>query len=181
MRSPFAKTVVAFGVELSHGFEWSREMANIKDMDTGAPPPSADQLRLALLQEQMKEADKQEKLRAKQNEELTKFTNSFLKDQVSDDEIAMVRRLVMNAVKNGKYEALVYSFPSSLCTDSGRAINSADPQWTETLQGKAKQFYERYLKFAKPQGYKLKAMIINFPGGIPGDVGFFISWAPETK
>ena len=115
------------------------------------------------------------------NQELTKFTDSFLKDQVSDDEIAMVRRLVMNAVKNGKYEALVYSFPSELCTDSGRAINSADPQWTETLQGKAKQFYERYLKYAKPQGYKLKAMIINFPGGMPGDVGFFLNWAPEAK
>ena len=42
-----------------------------------------------------------------------KFTDSFLKDQVSEDEIAMVRRLVMNAVKDGKYEALVYSFPSS--------------------------------------------------------------------
>jgi len=156
-------------------------MANIKDVDINAAPMSADQLRLVLLKEQMEEADKQEKLRAKQHEELTKFTNSFLKDQVSDDEIAMVRRLVMNAVKNGKFEALVYSFPSELCTDSGRAINSADPQWPETLQGKAKQFHERYLKFAKPQGYKLKAMIINFPGGIPGDVGFFINWAPESK
>jgi hypothetical protein len=150
-------------------------------MDINAAPPSADQLRMALLEEQMKEVDKQAKLQAKQNEELTKFTDTFLKDQVSDDEIAMVRRLVMNAVKNGKFETLVYSFPSELCTDSGRAINSADSQWTETLQGKAKQFYERYVKFAKPQGYKLKAMIINFPGGIPGDVGFFISWAPEAK
>jgi hypothetical protein len=152
-----------------------------KDIDVNAVPPSADQMRMALLQEQMAEADKQEKLRAKANQALTKFTDSFLKDQVSEDEIAMVRRLVMNAVRNGKYEALVYSFPSDLCTDSGRAINSSDPQWTETLQGKAKQFYERYLKFGKPQGYKLKAMIINFPGGIPGDVGLFLSWAPETK
>ncbi|SIT56786.1 conserved hypothetical protein [Mesorhizobium prunaredense] len=158
-------------------------MANIKDtaLDINAAPPSAEQLRMALLEEQMAEADKQEKLRARQNEELTKFTNSFLKDQVSNDELAMVRRLVMNAVKNGKYEALVYSFPSELCTDSGRAINSADPQWTETLQGKAKQLYERYVKNAKPQGYKLKAMVINFPGGMPGDIGFFLSWAPETK
>jgi hypothetical protein len=156
-------------------------MANIKDVDVSAPLLSAQELRLALLEEQMKEAEKQEKLQAKQHEELTKFTSSFLKDQVSDDEIAMVRRLVMNAVKSGKYEALVYSFPSALCTDSGRAINSADPQWTETLQGKAKQLYERYLEFARPQGYKLKAMIINFPGGMPGDVGFFINWAPDTK
>jgi hypothetical protein len=158
-------------------------MANIKDTasDINAPAPSAEQLRMALLEEQMAEADKQEKLRARENQELMKFTDSFLKDQVNDDEIAMVRRLVMNAVKNGKYEALVYSFPSELCTDSGRAINSADPQWPETLQGKAKQLYERYVKNARPQGYKLKAMVINFPGGIPGDIGFFLSWAPETK
>ena len=54
----------------------------------------------------MKETDKQAKLQAKKNEELTKFTDGFLKDQVNEDEIAMVRRLVMNAVKNGKYEAL---------------------------------------------------------------------------
>lgn len=156
-------------------------MANIKDVDVNATPPSAEQLRLALLEEQMKEAEKQEKLRAQANDELAKFTNSFLKDQVSENEIAMVRRLVVNAVKNGKFEAMVYSFPSDLCTDGGRGINSADPQWPETLQGKAKQFYERYLKFAKPQGYKLKAMIINFPGGIPGDVGLFINWEPDVK
>lgn len=158
-------------------------MADIKDaaLDVNAVPPSADQMRMALLEEQMAEADKQSKQRLRQNEELNKFTESFLKDQVNEDEIAMVRRLVMNAVKNGKYEALVYSFPSDLCTDSGRAINSGDPQWTDTLQGKAKQFYERYLKFGKPQGYKLKAMIVTFPGGMPGDVGFFLNWAPEAK
>ena len=51
------------------------------------------------------------------------------------------------------------------------AINSADPRWPETLQGKAKEFHERYMKYAKPRGYKLKAMIINYPGGIHGDVG----------
>ena len=156
-------------------------MANIKDVDVNAAPPSAEQLRLTLLEEQMKEAEKQDKLRSEANDELSKFTNSFLKDQVSENEVAMVRRLVMNAVKNGKFEAMVYSCPSDLCTDGGRAINNADPQWPETLQGKAKQFYERYVKFAKPQGYKLKAMIINFPGGIPGDVGFFINWEPDVK
>ena len=38
-------------------------MANVKDpdLDINAPPPSADQLRMALLEEQMKEVDKQAK------------------------------------------------------------------------------------------------------------------------
>ena len=51
--------------------------------------------------------------------------------------------------------------------------------WPQTLQGKAKEFFDRYQTYGKPQGYKLKAMIINFPGGMPGDVGFFLNWAPD--
>ena len=77
-------------------------------------------------------------------------------------------------------EAMVYSFPSDLCTDSGRAINNNDPRWPETLQGKAKKFFDRYQTIARPQGYKLKAMVINFPGGVPGDIGLFLNWAPPA-
>jgi hypothetical protein len=53
-----------------------------------------------------------------------------------------------------------------------RAGNNNDPSWPETLQGKAKEFYDRYQRFGKSQGYKLKAMIINFPDGIPGTSAF---------
>ncbi|CAN7420989.1 histidine kinase [Rhizobium sp. LjRoot254] len=150
-------------------------------IDRGAVPISAEQLRMNLLKEQMEALAKEDQLRARKHDELAKFTESFMKDHVSDEEVAMVRRIVLDAAKNGKYEAMVYSFPSDLCTDSGRAINSGDPQWTETLLGKAKEFYERYITLARPQGYKLKAMIVTFPEGIPGDVGFFLNWAPEVK
>lgn len=156
-------------------------MAEIKDVDVNAPPPSAESLRKAILEERMKEVAKEQAHRSSQNEALNQFTESFLRDQVSDEEIASVRRVAMNAVKNGKYEAMVYTFPSVLCTDSGRAINSADPDWPETLQGKARQFYDRYLQHAKPQGFRLSAMIINFPNGMPGDVGFFLSWKSEVR
>ena len=155
-------------------------MAEIK-LDPNAPPPSAAQLRMIQLEEQLAEAKKQSDFKREEEKRLSSFTDNFLKGQVSEEEIAVVRRLVMAAVKDGKMEAMVYSFPSDLCTDSGRAINSGDPQWTDSLQGKAKAFYERYVKFAKPQGFKLKAMVINFPGGMPGDIGLFLSWAPETK
>jgi len=156
-------------------------MANDKNIDPNAVPRSASELRMLLLQEQMAEAKKRESQLKREQDKLAKFTDDFLKTHVTEGEVAMVRRLVMNAVKEGKFEALVYSFPSELCTDSGRAINSGDPQWTETLQGKAKEFYNRYVEFGRPQGFKLKAMIVNFPGGMPGDVGFFISWAPTAK
>ena len=91
-----------------------------------------------------------------------------------------LRRLVMNAVKNGKYEALVYSFPSALCTDSGRAITALIRNGPKPSRAR-QAVYQRYLEIAKPQGYKLKAMVINFPGGMPGDIGLFLNSAPERK
>ncbi|MEQ1953580.1 histidine kinase [Mesorhizobium sp. CN2-181] len=156
-------------------------MASDKSTDPSAPPVSAAQLRQKLLEKEMEKVSQYRKEQDAKQKELTKFTDEFLSHQVTEEEIATVRRLVMNAVEAGKLEAMVYSFPSELCTDSGRAINSNDPAWPQTLQGKAKEFFDRYQTFGKPQGYKLKAMIINFPGGMPGDVGFFLSWAPETK
>jgi hypothetical protein len=149
-------------------------------IDTAEPPLSAAELRKSMLQKEMERMDLEETTRKSEGQRLAEFTTKFLHEHVTDDEIAMVRRLVMNAVTNGEMEAMVYSFPSDLCSDSGRAINNQEPRWPETLQGKAKEFFERYETFGKPQGYRLKAMVINFPGGIPGDIGFFLNWKPPA-
>jgi hypothetical protein len=149
-------------------------------VDPKAMPQSAEALRMSILQKEMEKMDVERNAREVEERKLRAFTDDFLKKHVSEDEIAMVRRLVANAVKDGKMEAMVYSFPSDLCTDSGRAINNGDPRWPETLQGKAKEFFERYDALGKPQGYRLKAMVINFPGGIPGDIGLFLNWAPAA-
>jgi hypothetical protein len=154
-------------------------MHDKKDSDPNVAPPSAKDLRMQVLQREMQEMEKERKLKALDEKKHADFAGDFLEKHVSEEEIAVVRRLVANAVKDGKFEAMVYSFPSDLCTDSGRAINSGDKDWPNTLQGKAKEFFERYQTFGKPQGYKMKAMIINFPGGVPGDVGFFLNWAPD--
>jgi hypothetical protein len=148
--------------------------------DPNALPQSAEAMRMSILQKEMEKMDVERKAREAEEKKLADFTRDFLQKHVSEDEIAMVRRLVANAVKDGKMEAMVYSFPSDLCTDSGRAVNNNDPRWPETLQGKAKEFFERYEKLGKPQGYRLKAMVVNFPGGVPGDIGFFLNWAPAA-
>jgi hypothetical protein len=161
-------------------FEELESLAMSEKVDPNAVPQSAEALRMSILRKEMEKMEAERKAREAEERKLAEFTNAFLHQHVSEDEIAMVRRLVMNAVKDGKMEAMVYSFPSDLCTDSGRAINNNDPRWPETLQGKAKEFFERYEKLAKPQGYRLKAMVINFPGGVPGDIGFFLNWAPPA-
>ncbi|SNT31817.1 histidine kinase [Tropicimonas sediminicola] len=153
---------------------------NKHDIDANAPVPTADQLRMELIERKLAEMEKRETQKAAERQKLAAFTDDFMKNHVSDKEREMIRRLVQNAVSDGKWEALVYSFPSDLCTDSGRAITNGEPDWPKTLQGKAKELYERYQTIAKPAGYRLKAMIINYPGGMPGDVGLFLSWAPEA-
>ena len=62
------------------------------------------------------------------------------------------------------------------CTDGGRAINNFEPDWPKTLTGFAKRAYEFWQEELEPQGYKLSAQIMDFPGGVPGDVGVFLRW-----
>lgn len=150
-------------------------------IDPKAPPVSAEELRMAILKQEMDRMDRARQAREAEQKAVHDFAEDFLRNHVTAEEIAMVRRLVANAIKDGKMEALVYSFPSDLCTDRGRAINNSDPRWPETLQGKAREFYDRYQELGKPGGYRLKAMVINFPGGMPGDIGFFLNWAPPAS
>ncbi|NKL32430.1 hypothetical protein GFL49_00960 [Rhizobium leguminosarum bv. viciae] len=137
---------------------------------------SADELRQKALELQLIEMQRDDKVKAREAKKHAEFVDDFFRKHVGDKERDIIRRVVMKAAADGKYEAMVYSFPSSFCTDSGRAINSARPEWPTTLQGKAKEIYDLFVEVARPHGYKLKAMVISFPGGMPGDIGFFLNW-----
>ena len=85
------------------------------------------------------------------------------------------------AADRGQTELMVMRFPNSLCTDKGRAINNADPAWPETLTGRPHQAFELWRDQLRPAGFRLSAMIIDWPGGLPGDVGFFLKWGEAKK
>jgi hypothetical protein len=97
---------------------------------------------------------------------------------VSDEEaLKRVAVIIDRAVANGLTEVLVYRFPNSLCTDHGRAINQGEPGWEATLTGVPKEIYEFWDRQLRPLDYKLRVQIIDFPGGMPGDVGITLKWA----
>lgn len=145
------------------------------------PMASADELRKRALELQMLEMEREAKIKAREADKHAEFVEDFFRKHVEDHERAIIKRLVMKAAADGKYEAMVYSFPSSFCTDSGRAINNHLDGWQDTLQGKAKELYELFEQQARPQGYGLRALVINFPDGIPGDVGLFLTWEPPVE
>jgi hypothetical protein len=88
---------------------------------------------------------------------------------------------VRKAAQSGDTEVMVMRFPVELCTDSGRAINNGDADWPDSLTGRPRQAYELWRDHLRDGGYRLKAMIIEWPGGLPGDVGFFLSWSDSKQ
>jgi hypothetical protein len=92
-----------------------------------------------------------------------------------------LRAKLRAAAEHGQTELMVMRFPNILCTDRGRAINNADPSWPETLTGRPRQAYELWQNQLKAAGFRLSAMIIEWPGGLPGDVGFFLKWGDAKR
>jgi hypothetical protein len=39
-----------------------------------------------------------------------------------------------------------------------------------------KEVYEFRHKYMRPRGYRLKMQIVDFPEGMPGDIGITLSW-----
>ena len=87
--------------------------------------------------------------------------------------------IIQRAVKNGLTEVQVLRFPNELCTDRGRAINQGEPGWENTLTGIPKDMFQFWHEHLRPRGYKVHAQIVDFPGGMPGDIGIFLSWQPD--
>ena len=84
--------------------------------------------------------------------------------------------IIERAVASGLTEVQVYRFPNTLCTDRGRAINQQEPGWETTLTGLPKELYEFWNRHLRPRGYKLRVQIVDFPDGVPGDVGMTLKW-----
>jgi hypothetical protein len=93
-----------------------------------------------------------------------------------DEKIQLASTVIQRAVRNGLTEVQVYRFPNSLCTDHGRAINQQEPGWENTLTGFPKEIHQLWAKYFRERGYKLRVEIVDFPGGMPGDVAMTLKW-----
>jgi hypothetical protein len=94
-----------------------------------------------------------------------------------DEKIKLASTVIQRAVRNGLSEVQVYRFPNSLCTDRGRAINQQEPGWEKTLTGIPQEIFQLWSDYLKPRGYRIRYQIIDFPGGIPGDISIVIAWS----
>jgi hypothetical protein len=93
-----------------------------------------------------------------------------------DQLMEALMQLVNRAAERGQSEVQIYRFPNSLCSDGGRRINNSLPEWEKTLEGRPKLGYEFWRDHLRPLGFHLRAQVLEYPGGMPGDIGFFLTW-----
>jgi hypothetical protein len=142
------------------------------------------------------EAD--EVLQRRKEEELAEFRTRLDNFQLIDEIIKSGLDRIKRAFERGETELMISAFPSSFCTDAGRAIINAgvppinkpskeeearqaeQPDWLMTLPKGVLQIYEFWKRNLKPGRFKFSVRIINYPGGKPGDVGLFFSW-PKSE
>lgn len=135
-----------------------------------------------------------EQLQRKKEEELAHFRQRLENFQLTDTIIQSGLDRIRRAFERGETELMFSSFPSSFCTDGGRAVMNAgvppinkptkeelaarpdEPEWLATLPAGVRQVYQYWKENLKPGGFQFVARVINFPDGKPGDVGLFFTW-----
>lgn len=143
---------------------------------------SADDLNAYMVDLQMAKASKMLGAMDKAEEARQKLVKTLQEEvEVTAEKIAEIKKSLAAktraAAGRGEREVMVMRFPSALCTDKGRALNNSEPDWPSTLTGRPRQAYEFWKEHLKPANYRLRAMIIDWPGGLPGDVAFFLAWS----
>ena len=140
--------------------------------------PSAADLKKRMAEVEAEKASEYMRKQAAAEAEKKALLDQLTKASGVSDEERMKRAsaIINRAVNNGLTEILVGKFPNQLFTDHGRAINQQEAGWEQTLTGLPKELYEFWKKHLQPRGYRIKFQIVDWPGGMPGDIGITLAW-----
>ncbi len=123
-----------------------------------------------------KDVQHRDELRRAAAEQRLRKMAELIDQHMSDSSWRSLLHQARRAAEHGQQELMLLRFPSELCSDGGRAINVTEPSWPSTLRGEAAEIYLRWESDMKPHGFRLVAKVLDFPGGMPGDIGMFLLW-----
>jgi hypothetical protein len=112
----------------------------------------------------------------KVEDEQRHLREAFMERDVLPEAGERVSAAVRRAAEQGLSEIQIFTFPSTWTNDHGRRINNNEPDWPDSLEGFAKRAYAYFEKEMRPLGYKIRAQVLNYPDGVPGEIGIFLSW-----
>jgi hypothetical protein len=140
--------------------------------------PTAKEIQRQAALQAAEKAEQYARLQATINAEKHKLIEKLSKPSglTEQEKVELASTIIRRAVRNGLTEVQVYRFPHTLCTDNGRAINQQEPGWEKTLTGIAQEIYQLWSNHLQPRGYRIRYQIIDFPGGVPGDISVVLVW-----
>jgi hypothetical protein len=145
-----------------------------------------------------RDRDAEEQLQRRKEEEIAVFRKRLENLELTETVIESGLYRIRRAFERGETELMISSFPSSFCTDGGRAIGNAGappinkptkeelaaraekPEWVATLPAGVGKVFDYWKANLRPGGFSFSARIINYPGGMPGDVGIFFGWPKSS-
>jgi hypothetical protein len=140
--------------------------------------PSAKEIQKQAALKEAAKADEHAKRLAAMDAEKQALIDRLSKPSglTEEEKVKLASTVIQRAVRNGLSEVQVYRFPNSLCTDKGRAINQMEKGWEKTLTGIPKEIYQLWSDYLQARGYRIRYQIVDFPGGMPGDIAITLSW-----
>jgi uncharacterized protein (DUF1778 family) len=168
--------IAVIGVTADREASETKELAMTQNIDDLLPSAKDLMMKIALAEAE-KASDYMRKVNAAEAEKKALIEQLSKPTGLSEEEkVNRAAAVIQRAMHNGLTEVQVFRFPNALCTDHGRAINQQEPGWESTLTGLPKEMYQLWYDYLRPRGYKLRFQIVDFPGGMPGDVGITLSW-----
>ncbi len=137
---------------------------------------SASDLRQRITDKSIEEAKKRAANAREKDTEKQHAYQEFLQRKFTENDRLKFRGMGERAADKGLFEIQILTFPSEYLEDHGRRINNFDKDWPVSLTGFAKACYDAYVDLAKPQGYKIIAKVLDYPNGMIGDIGLYLSW-----
>jgi len=140
--------------------------------------PKASDVMIKIAEAQAEKAAAHDRQRAAEHAEKEALIKKLSQASglTEEEKVKLAATVIKRAMDNGMLEVQVYRFPNAMCTDNGRAINQAEEGWEKTLTGIPKEIYYLWQDHLRDKGYKLRYQVLEFPGGMPGDIGVTLSW-----
>lgn len=108
---------------------------------------------------------------------LRRELRAAIHEHAGNDRWRELMQRMREAAEDGAHEYRLLRFPTTDCTDGGRAIRQHEPAWSATLTGEAAELYRHWEQELQPLGFRIVARALEDVGGLPGDIGLFITWS----
>jgi hypothetical protein len=142
--------------------------------------PSAEKIRAQAAATEAEKSDLFVRRLVEAELEKRTFIEAMTEDRTSTDKrIRLLSGIIKRAADGGLGEVQLCRFPSSLCTDGGRAIARLEEGWEATLTGFPKDIHRLWQEHLRSRGYRIRYQSLKIQDDGEASISILVSWDEE--